>query len=91
MMVLLMLLLTTMRMRVMMVLMMMVTRAMMTEVVTVSLLVTEVSLLCCEAPIPDRRSGGVSGGKGAGGWHSLFGGVVPIWIERGIDAPPPTP
>ena len=35
--------------------------------VTVSLLVTEVSLLCWEAPIPDRRSGGVSGGKGAGG------------------------
>ena len=36
-------------------------------VVTVSLLVTEVSLLCWEAPIPDSRSGGVSGGKGAGG------------------------
>ena len=40
---------------------------MMTVMVTVSLLVTEVSLLCWEAPIPDRRSGGVSGGKGAGG------------------------
>ena len=62
---------------------------MMIMMATVSLLVTEVSLLCWEAPIPDSRSGGVSGGKGAGGWHSLFGGVVPIWIERGIDAPPP--
>ena len=50
-----------------MVMMAVVMRAMMTEVVTVSLLVTEVSLLCWEAPIPDRRSGGVSGGKGAGG------------------------
>ena len=55
-----MLLLATMGMRVMMMLMMM-------EVVTVSLLVTDVSLLCWEAPIPDRRSGVVSGGKGAGG------------------------
>ena len=47
--------------------MMMMTVVKMIMMGTVSLLVTEVSLLCWEAPIPDRRSGGVSGGKGAGG------------------------
>lgn len=51
----------------MMVVMMMTVMMMMIMMVTVSLLVTEVSLLCWEAPIPDRRSGGVNGGKGAGG------------------------
>ena len=56
-------------------------------VVTVSLLVTEVSLLWL-APTPESRSGGVRGGRGAGGWQSLLGGVVPIWMERGIEAPP---
>ena len=62
-------------------------------VVTVSLLVTEVSLLWL-APTPDSRSGGVRGGRGLmGGWWpiSLFGGVVPIWILRGIEAPPTCP
>ena len=56
-------------------------------VVTVSLLVTDVSLLWL-APTPDSMSGGVRGGRGARGWQSLLGGVVPIWIERGIEAPP---
>ena len=51
----------------MMVVMMMTVTMKMIMMGTVSLLVTEVSLLCWEAPIPDRRSGGVSGGKGAGG------------------------
>ena len=51
----------------MMLVMMMTVVVKMIMMVTVSLLVTDVSLLCWEAPIPDSRSGGVSGGKGAGG------------------------